>query len=169
MGRACVPGYLTRCFSNRQFVAYVCSPEFAGVHPCRQLSLQASRFVQEGVKIDGMVYADAELLKQIEGDQTREQIANVATLRACVGKSLAMPDAHQGLLLHRGVAAADLNDGVVSAGGVGFDINCGVRLLAVDADPEDVRKNLEALLNQIFRDVPCARVAKVLWISEEGD
>jgi len=111
---------------------------------------------KKGMKIDGMVYADAELLKQIEGDQTREQIANVATLPGLVGKSLAMPDAHQGYgFCIGGVAAADLNDGVVSAGGVGFDINCGVRLLAVDADPEDVRKNLEALLNQIFRDVPC--------------
>lgn len=103
-----------------------------------------------------MVYADAELLKQIEGDQTPEQIANVATLPGLVGKSLAMPDAHQGYgFCIGGVAAADLRDGVVSAGGVGFDINCGVRLLAVDADPEDVRANLEALLNQIFRDVPC--------------
>ena len=111
---------------------------------------------KKGMKIDGMVYADAELLKQIEGDQTREQIANVATLPGLVGKSLAMPDAHQGYgFCICGVAAADLNDGVVSAGGVGFDINCGVRLLAVDADPEDVRTNLEALLNQIFRDVPC--------------
>ena len=111
---------------------------------------------KKGMRIDGMVYADAELMKQIEGDQTPEQIANVATLPGLVGKSLAMPDAHQGYgFCIGGVAAADMHDGVVSAGGVGFDINCGVRLLAVDADPEDVRANLEALLNQIFRDVPC--------------
>jgi tRNA-splicing ligase RtcB (3'-phosphate/5'-hydroxy nucleic acid ligase) len=111
---------------------------------------------KKGMKIDGMVYADAELLKHIESDQTREQIANVAMLPGMVGRSLAMPDAHQGYgFCIGGVAAADLQEGVVSAGGVGFDINCGVRLLAVDVDPEDVRPHLEELLNQIFRDVPC--------------
>jgi tRNA-splicing ligase RtcB (3'-phosphate/5'-hydroxy nucleic acid ligase) len=111
---------------------------------------------KKGMKIDGMVYADAEMLKHIESDQTREQIANVAMLPGMVGRSLAMPDAHQGYgFCIGGVAAADLEEGVVSAGGVGFDINCGVRLLAVDADPEDVRPHLEELLNQIFRDVPC--------------
>jgi tRNA-splicing ligase RtcB (3'-phosphate/5'-hydroxy nucleic acid ligase) len=111
---------------------------------------------KKGMRIDGLLYADKELLTQIESDETCEQIANVATLPGLVGKSLAMPDAHQGYgFCIGGVAAADLHDGVVSAGGVGFDINCGVRLLAIDANPQDVRSRLEELLNQIFRDVPC--------------
>lgn len=111
---------------------------------------------KKGMRIDGLVYADAELLRHIEADQTREQIANVATLPGLVGKSLAMPDAHQGYgFCIGGVAAASLDDGIVSAGGVGFDINCGVRLLSVQADPADVRAKLEDLINQLFRDIPC--------------
>jgi len=111
---------------------------------------------KSGMRIEGMVYADAELLRHIESDLTCEQIANVATLPGMVGRSLAMPDAHQGYgFCIGGVAAADLKDGVVSAGGVGFDINCGVRLLAADADPGDVRGKLEPLLSQLFRDIPC--------------
>jgi tRNA-splicing ligase RtcB (3'-phosphate/5'-hydroxy nucleic acid ligase) len=111
---------------------------------------------RKGMRIDGMIYADAELLRQMQSDQTIEQIANVATLPGLVGLSLAMPDAHQGYgFCIGGVAAADLDEGIVSAGGVGFDINCGVRLLAVDVDPSDVRKHLEELINQLFRDIPC--------------
>lgn len=111
---------------------------------------------KKGMRVDGMVYADAELLRQIESDQTAEQIANVATLPGLVGMSLAMPDAHQGYgFCIGGVAAADLESGIVSAGGVGFDINCGVRLLAVNADPADVRAKLATLLDQLFRDIPC--------------
>ncbi len=116
---------------------------------------------KKGMRIDGMVYADAELLRQIASDQTPEQIANVATLPGLVGMSLAMPDAHQGYgFCIGGVAAADLESGIVSAGGVGFDINCGVRLLAVNADPEDIRAKLATLLNQLFRDIPCGTGSK---------
>jgi tRNA-splicing ligase RtcB len=111
---------------------------------------------KSGMRIEGMVYADSELLRQIESDLTCEQIANVAMLPGMVGRSLAMPDAHQGYgFCIGGVAAADLQDGVVSAGGVGFDINCGVRLLAAGADPGDVRERLEPLLSRLFHDIPC--------------
>src|SRR5207344_814287 len=104
----------------------------------------------------GLIYANERLIRQIEKDQTMEQIANVATLPGLVGKSLAMPDAHQGYgFCIGGVAAADLKHGVVSAGGVGFDINCGVRLLASPWSAEEVRPKLEPLLNQLFRDIPC--------------
>jgi tRNA-splicing ligase RtcB len=111
---------------------------------------------KHGMRIEGMVYADETLLKHIEHDQTKDQVANVATLPGLVGRSLAMPDAHQGYgFCIGGVAAADLEDGVVSAGGVGFDINCGVRLLASPLDAADVRDKIELLLNQLFRDIPC--------------
>ena len=111
---------------------------------------------RKGMNIDGLIYADRHLLEQIRGDQTLEQVANVATLPGLVGKSLAMPDAHQGYgFCIGGVAAADLDDGVVSAGGVGFDINCGVRLLSTPLGSSDVTEKLEILLQQLFRDVPC--------------
>lgn len=118
---------------------------------------------KKGMRIEGLVYADHELIKQIERDQTKEQVANVATLPGLVGRSLAMPDAHQGYgFCIGGVAAADPEDGVVSAGGVGFDINCGVRLLATSATASDVRDRIEPLLNQLFRDIPCGTGRKGL-------
>lgn len=111
---------------------------------------------KSGMRIDGLIYADEEMIKHIEKDQTKEQVANVATLPGMIGRSLAMPDAHQGYgFCIGGVAAADIEEGVVSAGGVGFDINCGVRLLASPFMENDVRPKLEQLLNQLFRDIPC--------------
>jgi tRNA-splicing ligase RtcB len=118
---------------------------------------------KKGMRIEGLVYANDELIRQIERDQTKEQVANVATLPGLVGRSLAMPDAHQGYgFCIGGVAAADVDEGVVSAGGVGFDINCGVRLLASPVEEKDVRPKLEPLLNQLFRDIPCGTGKKGL-------
>jgi tRNA-splicing ligase RtcB (3'-phosphate/5'-hydroxy nucleic acid ligase) len=111
---------------------------------------------KSGMRVDGRVYADAALMTQIRKDGTLDQVCNVAMLPGLVGPSLAMPDAHQGYgFCIGGVAAMDPEDGVVSAGGVGFDINCGVRLLACDADPAEVRSHLEPLLQGLFRDIPC--------------
>jgi tRNA-splicing ligase RtcB len=109
-----------------------------------------------GMKVEGMIYADEALASQIIRDQTLDQVANVATLPGLVGKSLAMPDAHQGYgFCIGGVAAADPDHGVVSAGGVGFDINCGVRLLAAPFDAADIRPKLALLLDRLFHDIPC--------------
>ena len=109
-----------------------------------------------GMRIEGLIFADPQLIRQIEKDQTREQVANVATLPGLVGRSLAMPDAHQGYgFCIGGVAAADPEEGVISAGGVGFDINCGVRLLSSPFAEADIRDRIEPLLDQIFRDIPC--------------
>jgi tRNA-splicing ligase RtcB len=111
---------------------------------------------REGMTVEGLIYANEELVRQIEKDQTMMQVANVATLPGLVGRSLAMPDAHQGYgFAIGGVAAADIETGVVSAGGVGFDINCGVRLLASDMSLDELKPKLDALLNQMFRDIPC--------------
>jgi tRNA-splicing ligase RtcB len=108
-----------------------------------------------GMRIEGLIYANDGLIGQIEKDQTLDQVANVATLPGLVGRSLAMPDAHQGYgFCIGGVAAADLESGVVSAGGVGFDINCGVRLLTSPFSEPQLRPMLEPLVHQIFRDVP---------------
>jgi len=111
---------------------------------------------QEGMKVEGLIYANDELIIAIEKDQTLTQVANVATLPGLVGRSLAMPDAHQGYgFAIGGVAASDIEKGVVSAGGVGFDINCGVRLLASNILLDEAKPKLDALLNKLFRDIPC--------------
>src|SRR5438445_737944 len=89
------------------------------------------RTLSEGMRTDALIYADEKLLDQILGDLSIEQAMNVAHLPGIVGRSLAMPDIHQGYGFPiGGVAATRLRDGVVSPRGVGFDINCGVRLLA---------------------------------------
>jgi tRNA-splicing ligase RtcB len=111
---------------------------------------------KKGMRIEGLIFADDELIRQIDADQTKDQVANVATLPGLVGRSLAMPDAHQGYGFPiGGVAAADPENGVVSAGGVGFDINCGVRLLVAPVGADAVREKLDPLLQQLFRDIPC--------------
>ncbi|MBI3485303.1 MAG: RtcB family protein, partial [Acidobacteria bacterium] len=88
-------------------------------------------------------------------DLSLHQAVNVAHLPGIVGPSLAMPDAHQGYGFPiGGVAATDARDGVISPGGVGFDINCGVRLLASALHKDEVTPKLKELVNQLFRDVP---------------
>ena len=108
-----------------------------------------------GMRTDALIYADSRLLEQIVQDLSVEQAMNVAFLPGIVGRSLAMPDIHQGYGFPiGGVAATQLPKGVVSPGGVGFDINCGVRLLGSNFSKDDVRPKLRELVNQLFRDVP---------------
>ncbi len=114
------------------------------------------RYVQHGMRTDALIYADENLLQHILKDKSLEQAANVATLPGIVGRSLAMPDIHQGYGFPiGGVAATDYNYGVVSPGGVGFDINCGVRLLGTSLNRGEVKPRLQDAVDQIFRDVPC--------------
>ncbi len=109
-----------------------------------------------GMLTDVIVYASRRLLDQIRQDLSLEQAMNVACLPGIVGSSLAMPDIHQGYGFPiGGVAATDFDHGVVSPGGVGFDINCGVRLVATSLGEAEVRPRLHDLVNQVFRDVPC--------------
>lgn len=109
-----------------------------------------------GMTADVVVYATRELLDQISQDLSLKQAMNVAMLPGIVGPSLAMPDIHQGYGFPiGGVAAMDWETGVVSPGGVGFDINCGVRLMRTSLPAKDVRARLQELVNQVFRDVPC--------------
>jgi tRNA-splicing ligase RtcB len=111
---------------------------------------------QRGMRTDVIVYASAELIEQIRKDLSLEQAMNVATLPGIVGPSLAMPDIHQGYGFPiGGVAATDFERGVVSPGGVGFDINCGVRLVRTSLAEQETRPRLRDLVNQVFRDVPC--------------
>ncbi len=113
------------------------------------------RATRPGMLTDALIYADQHLLEQIVTDLSIDQAMNVACLPGIVGRSLAMPDIHQGYGFPiGGVAATELPHGVVSPGGVGFDINCGVRLLASSLRKDDATPKLRELVNQLFRDVP---------------
>src|SRR5439155_14520965 len=105
-----------------------------------------------GMRVPARVFADAELLTAIEQDRSLEQLANVATLPGIVDASLAMPDIHQGYGFPvGGVAATEGSDGVVSPGGVGYDINCGVRLLALPLTAAELGERREPLVHEISR------------------
>lgn len=109
-----------------------------------------------GMRTDVVVYASEPIMEEIRRDQSLAQAMNVATLPGIVGPSLAMPDIHQGYGFPiGGVAALDMENGVVSPGGVGFDINCGVRLVRTNLNKPEVRERLKPLIDQLFRDVPC--------------
>ena len=111
---------------------------------------------KQGMRVPGIVFASDKLIDQIRNDQSLEQVANVACLPGIVGASLAMPDVHWGYGFPvGGVAATDIDaGGVVSPGGVGFDINCGVRLLRSDLTEEEVRPRLKELVAALFTNVP---------------
>lgn len=107
------------------------------------------------MRVDGLIFSNDELIKQVRGDQSLQQVANVATLPGIVGHSLAMPDIHWGYGFPiGGVAAFDLAAGVVSPGGVGYDINCGCRLMTTALAAEDVRPCIKDLVLALFRNVP---------------
>ena len=109
-----------------------------------------------GMRVPGLVFADEHLLKDIREDQALLQVAHVACLPGIVKASLAMPDIHWGYGFPiGGVAAMDVATGVVSPGGVGYDINCGVRLVRTDLTAADVQPVLRALIAGLFRDIPC--------------
>jgi tRNA-splicing ligase RtcB len=108
-----------------------------------------------GMRVPGLVFADDRMLRLMAEEQAFEQVANVATLPGIVGRSLAMPDIHWGYGFPvGGVAAFDADEGVISPGGVGYDINCGVRLLRTDLTESEVRARAEDLVDTLFRAVP---------------
>jgi len=107
------------------------------------------------MKVPARIYASARLLEDIRRDQTLVQARNVACLPGIVRRSFVMPDAHQGYGFPiGGVAAFDLDAGIISPGGVGYDINCGVRLLRTDYAETDVARKSKELLAAIFEEVP---------------
>jgi tRNA-splicing ligase RtcB len=107
------------------------------------------------MRVPARLFADRELLAAIERDRSLEQLQNVATLPGIVEAALAMPDIHQGYGFPvGGVAATELPDGVVSPGGVGYDINCGVRLLAAPISDEELGTRREALVHELSRAIP---------------
>jgi len=108
-----------------------------------------------GMRVPGLIYTDEGMLPHIQGEQALEQVANVAFLPGIVSRSLAMPDIHWGYGFPiGGVAATRVEDGVISPGGVGFDINCGTRLLRTNLTEEEVRPRIEKLVDALYHSVP---------------
>ncbi len=114
------------------------------------------RSYKSGMRVPGIIYADEKLLKDIRQDKALEQVANVAFLPGIVKASLAMPDIHWGFgFCIGGVAATDPeNGGVISPGGVGYDVNCGVRLIKTNLQFEDIKDKIKDLVYALFSDVP---------------
>jgi tRNA-splicing ligase RtcB len=107
------------------------------------------------MRVPARVFADEALLATIIGDRSLEQLQNVATLPGIVGAALAMPDVHEGYGFPvGGVAATAVPDGVVSPGGVGYDINCGVRLLALPLAADELGPRRERLVHELSRAIP---------------
>jgi tRNA-splicing ligase RtcB len=107
------------------------------------------------MNVPGLVFADERLMSGISGDQCLQQVANVACLPGIVRASIAMPDIHWGYGFPiGGVAAFDPEEGVVSPGGVGYDINCGVRLLRCDLAYGDLEGRMRELVEALFRNIP---------------
>jgi tRNA-splicing ligase RtcB len=108
-----------------------------------------------GMRVDGIVYASDAMMAELRDDPSLDQVANVAHLPGIVDASYAMPDIHWGYGFPiGGVAAMDPEDGVVSPGGVGYDINCGVRLLRSPLGIDEVRPRLRDLVSRLFQNVP---------------
>jgi tRNA-splicing ligase RtcB (3'-phosphate/5'-hydroxy nucleic acid ligase) len=108
-----------------------------------------------GMRVPGLIFSDARLLPDIEKDQSPDQVYNVAHLPGIVGRSLAMPDVHWGYGFPiGGVAAFDPDEGVVSPGGVGYDINCGVRLVLTGLNKEAVLPGIKVLIDTLFARIP---------------
>ena len=107
------------------------------------------------MRVDGIIYANAKILEGLKGDQSPVQVANVACLPGILNYSLAMPDIHWGYGFPiGGVAAFDLSGGVVSPGGVGYDINCGVRLLRTDLTRPDLEGKIPKIVAALFAAIP---------------
>ena len=107
------------------------------------------------MRVPGMVYADDELIELMKEDNALQQVVNVASLPGIVGHSLAMPDIHWGYGFPvGGVAATDADEGVISPGGIGFDINCGVRLLATDLLRDQIKGQVDRLADELFTNLP---------------
>jgi len=110
---------------------------------------------KQGMTVPGLIFASESMLNHIWEEQVFQQVANVAFLPGIVDHSLAMPDIHWGYGFPiGGVAATRVRDGVVSPGGVGFDINCGVRLVRTNLTEEEVRPKIEQLVNELFINIP---------------
>src|SRR6266700_1139664 len=138
-------------------VAHMAKDSFHG--PLEQVDeccYRIPKSYKQGMRVDGLIFANEHLLQQIRLDQAPEQVANVAFLPGIQYASLAMPDIHWGYgFCIGGVCATDPDEGgVISPGGVGYDINCGVRLVRSNLFYRDVKPHLQKLIDELFKHVP---------------
>ncbi len=147
--------------------------------------LEVPKGYRSGMRTNGIIYID-EILERALESHSVEQVANVATLPGIVGPSLAMPDIHTGYgFTIGGVAAFDLKEGIVSPGGVGYDINCGVRLLRSSLYKKDIAAHIKDIVIALYKDIPTGVGSKgklrldakehkkvllkgALWVVEQG-
>jgi tRNA-splicing ligase RtcB len=109
----------------------------------------------KGMRVPGLIYADEEMIRSVRQDQAPQQVANVAHLPGLLMHSMAMPDIHWGYGFPiGGVAGVDVDQGVISPGGVGYDINCGVRLVRTHLVKTDIQDRICALVDGLFRNIP---------------
>ena len=109
----------------------------------------------KGMNVPVIIYATDNLISKMVSDRTIDQAANVSTLPGVTKNVVVLPDGHEGYGFPvGGVAALDLEEGVISPGGVGYDINCGVRLLSTSLSEKDVKPNIKDLVNELFRSIP---------------
>src|SRR5437867_12392237 len=108
-----------------------------------------------GMNVPVTIYANDHLISKMVADRTIDQASNVATLPGVVKHVVVLPDGHEGYGFPvGGVAAMDLENGVISPGGVGYDINCGVRLMRTNLKESDLRPRLKDLVNELFKSIP---------------
>ena len=125
-----------------------------GTERIDQYRIRVPKGFVQGMRTEGIIYLDETLEQELELDSVR-QVANVATLPGIVGNSLAMPDIHTGYGFPiGGVAAFDVEEGVISPGGVGYDINCGVRLLKSNLTKEEVEPKIRELVDLLYTHIP---------------
>jgi len=107
------------------------------------------------MNVPAVIYSSEKLMEKVRSDKTFQQVMNVACLKGIVKHSIAMPDCHEGYGFPiGGVAAFDMDEGIISPGGIGYDINCSVRLLRTDYNANDILKHRTELLNELFKRVP---------------
>jgi tRNA-splicing ligase RtcB (3'-phosphate/5'-hydroxy nucleic acid ligase) len=130
----------------------------SGNHRVRKISdfiFQVERNESKGMEVPVTIYANDNLISKMITDRTIDQATNVATLPGVIKHVVVLPDGHEGYGFPvGGVAATDLEEGVVSPGGVGYDINCGVRLIRTGLNEAELRPRLKDLVNELFRSIP---------------
>ena len=121
----------------------------------KKISDDVYEVFEEGMNVPARIFASKEILESVEKDKTISQIKNVAHLPGILKYAIALPDAHQGYGFPiGGVAAFDVDKGVISPGGVGYDINCSVRLLKTNLKKEDIVKKQKEVVEELYRKIP---------------
>ncbi len=117
---------------------------------------------EENMNVPVKIYANQEIMSVMKNDRTLMQAENVAKLPSIVQNMIVMPDGHEGYGFPvGGVAAFDADNGIISPGAVGFDINCGVRLIKTNLSAEDIKPNINKLMDSLFKNVPSGVGSKI--------